>query len=77
MERVIPVSRYNYYKYYNARKEYYKMNYLEKKRRENIEEQHKEYYKDYWVNAQWKSENMREYKNNKINNNINNETFIN
>jgi hypothetical protein len=51
MERVIPVSRYNYYKYYNARKEYYKMNYLEKKRRDAIEEQHKEYYKDYWINA--------------------------
>ena len=51
MERVIPASRYDYYKYYNARKEYYKMNYLEKKRRDVIEEQHKEYYKDYWVNA--------------------------
>jgi len=34
------------------------MNYLEKKRRENIEEQHKEYYKDYWVNARWK-ENIK------------------
>lgn len=54
MERVIPVTRYNYYKYYNNRKEYYKMNYLEKKRRDAIEEQHKEYYKDYWVNARWK-----------------------
>jgi len=54
MERVIPCSRYNYYKYYNTRKEYYKMNYLEKKRRDAIEKQHKEYYKDYWVNARWK-----------------------
>jgi len=54
MERVIPLSRYNYYNYYNARKEYYKMNYLEKKRKDAIEEQHKEYYKDYWVNARWK-----------------------
>jgi hypothetical protein len=54
MERVIPLSRYDYYKYYNARKEYYKMNYLEKKRRDAIEDQHKEYYRDYWVNARWK-----------------------
>ena len=74
MERVIPYSRYNYYKYYNARKEYYKMNYLEKKRRENLEEQHKEYYKDYWVNARWKDGELREYKKNKINNNNSNET---
>jgi hypothetical protein len=58
MERVISCSRYNYYNYYNARKEYYKMNYLEKKLINAIEEQHKEYYKDYWVNARWK-----EYKN--------------
>ena len=52
--RVIPMSRYNYYKYYNARKEYYRMNYLEKKRRESLEEKHKNYYKDYWINARWK-----------------------
>jgi hypothetical protein len=37
MERVIPYSRYDYYKYYNAKKEHYKMNYLEKKRRDLIE----------------------------------------
>jgi hypothetical protein len=73
-ERVIVVSRYNYYKYYNARKEYYKMNYLEKKRRDAIDEEHKEYQKDYWILSLWKEENMREYKKNKINNNINNET---
>ena len=54
MERVIPVTRYNYYKYYDNRKENYKRNYLEKKRRDAIEEKHKEYYKDYWVNARWK-----------------------
>jgi hypothetical protein len=69
MERVIPYSRYDYYKYYNAKKEHYKMNYLEKKRRDLIEEQYKDYYKDYWVNARWKDKNK-----NKINNNINNET---
>lgn len=67
MERVIPYSRYDYYKYYNANKEHYKMNYLEKKRRDLIEEKHKDFYKDYWINARWK---------NKINNNINNETSI-
>ena len=53
-ERVIPSTRYNYYKYYNAKKHNYKMNYLEKKRRDAIEEEHKEYYLDYWVNARWK-----------------------
>ena len=71
MERVIPFSRYDYYKYYNARKEYYKMNYLEKKRRNAIEDQHKEYYRDYWVNARWKDENIKK---NKIYNNNSNET---
>jgi len=76
MERVIPYTRYDYYKYYTARKEHYKMNYLEKKRRDAIEEQHKEYYKDYWLNARWKEQNMREYNKNKINSN-NNEAFIN
>ena len=75
-ERVIPYTRYDYYKYYTARKEHYKMNYLEKRRRDALEEQHKEYYKDYWLNARWKDQNMREYNKNKINSN-NNEAFIN
>jgi len=75
-ERVIPYTRYDYYKYYTARKEHYKMNYLEKRRRDALEEQHKEYYKDYWLNARWKEQNMREYNKNKINSN-NNEAFIN
>jgi hypothetical protein len=61
MERVIPYSKYNYYKYYNTRKEVYKLNYLEKKRRDAIEEQYKDYYKDYWTLSLWKDENMREY----------------
>lgn len=59
MERVIPVSRYDYYKYYNANKEYYKMNYLERKRRDAIEAEHKDYYRDYWVNARWKDDELR------------------
>lgn len=53
-------------KSYNVRKEYYKMNYLEKKRREIIEEQYKDYYKDYWNLSLWKEENMREYQKNNI-----------
>ena len=74
MERVTPFSKYNYYKYYNARKEHYKMNYLEKKRRDALEEQNKKFYKDYWTLSLWKEENMREYKKNKIIINNNNET---
>jgi hypothetical protein len=62
MERVIPYCRYDYYKYYNANKENYRRNNLEKKRRDAIEAEHKDYYKDYWTLSLWKSENMREYK---------------
>jgi hypothetical protein len=62
MERVIPHCRYDYYKYYNANKENYRRNNLEKKRRDAIEAEHKDYYKDYWTLSLWKSENMREYK---------------
>lgn len=54
MHRVIPVTTYNHYKYYNARKEWYRENYLEKKRRDATAKEHKEYYKDYWINARWK-----------------------
>ncbi len=60
-QRVVQCSYYNYYKYHNARKEISKMNYLERKRREAIEEQNKDYYKDYWNLSLWKDENMREY----------------
>ena len=63
MERKILFGK---YKSYNVRKEYYKMNYLEKKRREIIEEQYKDYYKDYWNLSLWKEENMREYQKNNI-----------
>lgn len=77
MERVIPFSRYDYYKYYNARKEHYKMNYLEKKRREQEAKKYNDYFKDYWILSLWKDENMREYQKNKIYNNNSNETFIN
>jgi hypothetical protein len=65
-ERVISYSRYNYYKYYNLHKERYKINYELKKRKDELEEKHKAYYRDYWVNQRWKTENMREYKKNNI-----------
>ena len=73
MDRVTPVSKYNYYKYYDAKKEYYKFNYLEKKRRDAIAEQHKDYYKNYFILKLYIPENLEKYK---INNNINNETNI-
>jgi hypothetical protein len=66
MHRVVPLTKINHYTYYNARKECYKENYLEKKRRDAIAEEHKEYYKDYWRLSLWKEENMREYKKNNI-----------
>tara|TARA_S200002703_G_scaffold34074_1_gene29480 strand:- start:172 stop:396 length:225 start_codon:yes stop_codon:yes gene_type:complete len=74
MERVIPYTRYNYYKYYVSRKEQYKMNYLEKRRREQEAEKYNDYLKDYWILSLWKDENMREYHKNKINSNNSNET---
>ena len=51
----IPVSKYNYFAYYNNKKYLYKLNYLEKRRRDAIEAKHAPYYKDYWVNARWKT----------------------
>jgi len=51
----IPYSRYDYYKYYNNYKEIYRINYIEKKRRNAVESSHAEYYKDYWLNARWKN----------------------
>jgi hypothetical protein len=52
--RVVSHSRYNYYKYYNLYKERYILNYELKKRKDELEEKHKEYYRDYWVNNRWK-----------------------
>jgi|TARA_R110000787_G_C13374796_1_gene441206 hypothetical protein len=66
MERAIVCTKYDYYKYYNARKEFYKMNYLEKKRKDTIHDQYKDYFKNYWTLLLWKEENMREYKKNNI-----------
>jgi hypothetical protein len=53
-ERVVSHSRYNYYKYYNLYKERYKINYELKKKKDELEEKHKEYCRDYWVNKRWK-----------------------
>ena len=75
-ERVVPLSKHNCYKYYDTRKHHYKENYLEKKRRDAIAEEHKDYYKDYFLQKLWIPENLEEYIKNKINNNINNETNI-
>ena len=75
-ERVVPLSKHNCYNYYVNRKHHYKENYLEKKRRDAIAEEHKDYYKNYFVLKLWIPGNMEEYKKNKINNNINNETNI-
>jgi hypothetical protein len=74
LERVTVTVGYNNYKYYQNNKDRAKAYYLEKKRKDALHELHKDYYKDYWTLALWKVENMREYKKNKINNNINNET---
>ena len=63
----LPVSRYNYFAYYNNKKYLYKLNYLEKCRRDAIEAKHAPYYKDYWVNARWRQVLIDK---NKINNNI-------
>jgi len=62
MDRIIPRNKINYYKYYGARKEIYQMNYAERKRRNALEAEHKDYYKNYWELSLWKEDNMREYK---------------
>ena len=46
-ERVVSHSRYDYYKYYNLYKDRYKTNYEEKKRRNELEIKHRNYYKDF------------------------------
>lgn len=58
--RVVSHSRYDYYKYYNLYKDRYKTNYEEKKRRNELEFKHRNYYKDYWVNNRWKDEDCKQ-----------------
>ena len=70
IDNQLPVSRYNYFAYYNNKKYLYKLNYEEKKRRDLIEAKHKEYYRDYWLNARWKEVLIKK---NKINTDNKNE----
>ena len=53
-EKVIPIGRYNYYKYYEHRKHIYRLNYEEKKRRQEENKVDKNYYYDYWRECKWK-----------------------
>ena len=47
-ERVIPISRYNYYKYYESKKEQYQFNRELRERKKKLEEDSKEHYKHFW-----------------------------
>jgi hypothetical protein len=47
-ERVIPVTRYNYYKYYESKKEQYQFNRELRERKKKLEEDSKEHYKQFW-----------------------------
>lgn len=54
-------SRYNYYKYYEAKKHLYQERYLDKKEKQKRLDEiykdyggEKEYIRDYWVNKRWK-----------------------
>jgi hypothetical protein len=53
--KVIPLGRYNYYKYYDMRKHIYRLNYEEKKQREAENKVDKNYYYDYWKYCKWKN----------------------
>jgi DNA invertase Pin-like site-specific DNA recombinase len=55
-------SRYNYYKYYEAKKHLYQERYLDKKEKQKRLDEiykdyggEKEYIRDYWVNKRWKN----------------------
>lgn len=47
-ERVIPISRYNYYKYYESKKEQYQFNRELRERKNKLEEECKDHYKKFW-----------------------------
>jgi hypothetical protein len=55
-DRVIPICRYNYSRYYDMRKHIYRLNYEEKKRRQEESKVDKNYYYDYWKNCMWKKD---------------------
>tara|TARA_R110001632_G_scaffold36536_2_gene92184 strand:- start:139 stop:351 length:213 start_codon:yes stop_codon:yes gene_type:complete len=47
-ERVMPVTRYNCYKYYNDRKHQYKLGRELREKKKKLEEDSKEHYKQFW-----------------------------
>ena len=49
------ITKYNYYKYYNANKEKYRLRYEEKKAKE--QEYVGNYYIDYWKKCKWRDHN--------------------
>lgn len=64
-------SRYNYYNYYEQHKDYYRSNYLEKKRKDLEYSKYSQYLKDYFKLNLWIPKNLEEYKKNKILEDIN------
>jgi len=64
-------TKYNYYSYYQKHKAYYRLNYLEKKRRDYEYLQYEQYLKDYFKFNLWIPKNLEEYKKNKILEDIN------
>jgi len=56
LDRVISIGRYNYSRYYDMRKHIYRLNYEEKKRRQEENKVDKNYYYDYWKNSMWKKD---------------------
>ena len=57
-DRVIPICRYNYSRYYDMRKHIYRLNYEEKKRRQEENKVDKNYYYNYWRECKWKDSNQ-------------------
>jgi hypothetical protein len=58
LEKVVPITRYNYYKYYDMRKHIYRLNYEEKKQRQaELKPIDNNYYYDYWKLQKWKDSN--------------------
>ena len=47
-QRVIPITKYNYYRYYNNKKEQYQFNRELRERKKKLEENSKEHYKQFW-----------------------------
>tara|TARA_A100001391_G_C4933964_1_gene242617 strand:+ start:287 stop:484 length:198 start_codon:yes stop_codon:yes gene_type:complete len=54
-KKVVPVGKYNHYKYYDMRKHIYRLNYEEKKMREQENKVADNYYYEYFKNQLWKN----------------------